>query len=219
MLNFTHLTFQIADNTLVHQATGQVLPHDFILLTGQSGSGKSLLLKLLATLLPKSAGDIQLNAESLSQVTPPMWRSKVAYVTQMGEMIEGSVLDNLTLPFSFKFYQQQTFKLDWHLHYLAQLGKSDTFLQQDSRVLSGGEKQLVNLLRTLQLQPAILLLDEPTASLDDITTRQVETLITTWYQDHSTAAVVWISHEPNQIERLLAFGAKHWRMADGVLQC
>ena len=219
MLNFNQLTFQIADKILIHQAAGQVLPHDFILLTGQSGRGKSLLLKLLASLLPISSGHMTLNDKTLQQLTPAVWRSQVAYLAQMGEMIEGTVLDNLKLPFLLKFHQNQTFNLDWHLQHLAQLGKSDNFLQQDSRVLSGGEKQLVNLLRTLQLQPAVLLLDEPTASLDNTTTHQVETFITHWYNTHPAATVVWISHEPTQIQRLLDFGTRHWQMSQGQLQC
>lgn len=219
MLTFEQLTFQVDDKILVNQANGQILPHDFIVLTGQSGSGKSLLLKLLASLLPKSGGEILYKDKTLQQLIPSMWRSQVAYVAQMGEMVEGTVLDNLKLPFSLKFYQNQTFNLDWYLNHLQQLGKSNAFLQQDSRLLSGGEKQLVNLLRTLQLQPTILLLDEPTAPLDDVTTHQVESLITTWYQANPQVSLVWISHEPTQIERLREHETRHWQMTQGQLQC
>ena len=164
-----------------------------------------------------SAGHITLNGKNLTDLTPATWRSQVAYIAQLSEMIEGSVLDNLTLPFSFALYKDKKLDVSWHEQHLVNLGKSPQFLQQDSRSLSGGEKQLVNLLRTLQLHPTILLLDEPTASLDATTTQQVETLINHWYQSTPNATVVWISHEPTQIQRLLAIGTSHWTMANGQL--
>ena len=164
-----------------------------------------------------SAGHITLNGKNLTDLMPAIWRSQVAYIAQLSEMIEGSVLDNLALPFSFALYKDKKLDVSWHEQELVNLGKSPQFLQQDSRSLSGGEKQLVNLLRTLQLHPSILLLDEPTASLDTTTTHQVETLINHWYQSTPNASVVWISHEPTQIQRLLAIGTSHWTMADGQL--
>lgn len=219
MLKFHQLSYQVDNQTLVHQVTGQILPHDFVVLTGQSGSGKSLLLKLLASLLPATTGTISLDGNTLTELTPAVWRSQVAYLAQLGEMVEGTVLDNLTLPFSLKFYRHHEFNIEWYLAKLAKLGKSEAFLSQNSQTLSGGEKQLVNLLRTLQLHPNILLLDEPTASLDSTTTQQVETLISDWYHTNPTASVVWISHEPTQIERLRPFATQHWQMLKGELQC
>ena len=217
MLQFDQLSYQIDNRTLVNHVSGEIHDHDFIVITGQSGSGKSLLLKLLSSLLPMSAGHITLNGKNLTDLTPAIWRSQVAYIAQLSEMIEGSVLDNLALPFSFALYKDKKLDVSWHEQHLVNLGKSPQFLQQDSRSLSGGEKQLVNLLRTLQLHPTILLLDEPTASLDTTTTHQVETLINHWYQSTPNASVVWISHEPTQIQRLLAIGTSHWTMANGQL--
>lgn len=217
MLQFRQLSYQVNDRLLVNNVTGQINAHAFIVITGQSGSGKSLLLKLLSSLLPMSLGDITLHGKQLQALTPAVWRSQVAYLAQSGEMIEGSVLDNLRLPFRFGYYRHTQFDRAWHERQLSQFGKSAQFLQQDSRSLSGGEKQLVNLLRTLQLNPPIVLFDEPTASLDPTTTYHVELLIQTWYQSNTNATVVWVSHEPTQIQRLLDGGAIQWRMSNGEL--
>lgn len=217
MLQFRHLSYQVNDRLLVNNVTGQINAHAFVVITGPSGSGKSLLLKLLSSLLPVSHGDITLQGTQLQTLTPAVWRSQVAYLAQSGEMIEGSVLDNLRLPFSFGYHRHAQFDRAWLERQLSQFGKSTQFLQQDSGNLSGGEKQLVNLLRTLQLNPAIVLFDEPTASLDPTTTHHVELFIQNWYQSNPYAAVVWVSHEPTQIQRLLDIGAIHWRMAEGKL--
>lgn len=217
MLQFSQLSYQIDDRILVNHITGQINDHEFIVMTGQSGSGKSLLLKLLASLLPISQGQITLNGKSMNELTPAVWRSQVAYIAQMGEMIEGSVLDNLNLPFTFDYYKSKQIDVAWNKQQLVSLGKTAQFLQQDSRNLSGGEKQLVNLLRTLQLNPLFILLDEPTASLDNTTTLKVEELIKQWYQTNPNVTVVWVSHEPTQIQRLLDDGAMHWVMANGQL--
>lgn len=217
MLQFRQLFYQVNNQILINNVSGQINAHAFIVLTGSSGSGKSLLLKLLSSLLPMSHGDITLHGKHLQELTPAAWRSQVAYLSQNGEMVEGSVLDNLRLPFSFEYARHAPFDRAWHEQQLRMLGKSSQFLQQDSRSLSGGEKQLVNLLRTLQLNPPIVLLDEPTASLDPTTTYHVETFIKNWHQSNPRATVVWVSHEPTQIQRLLDGGAIHWRMVNGAL--
>ena len=114
MLQFSQLSYQIDNRTLVNHVSGEIHDHDFIVITGQSGSGKSLLLKLLASLLPISAGHITLNGKNLTDLTPAIWRSQVAYIAQLSEMIEGSVLDNLALPFSFTLYKDKEIDVSWH---------------------------------------------------------------------------------------------------------
>src|SRR5262249_906755 len=83
------------------------------------------------------------------------------------------------------------------------LGREPGFLAKSSRDLSGGESQLVGLVRALQLDPAVLLLDEPTASLDPATTRAVEGLLEDWLDaDPSARALVWVSHDADQVRRM-----------------
>ena len=67
MLQFDQLSYQIDNRTLVNHVSAEIHDHDFIVITGQSGSGKSLLLKLLASLLPMSAGHITLNGKKFDR--------------------------------------------------------------------------------------------------------------------------------------------------------
>ncbi|NDD70211.1 MAG: ATP-binding cassette domain-containing protein, partial [Synechococcaceae bacterium WB9_4xC_028] len=73
-------------------------------------------------------------------------------------------------------------------------------LDWDAEQLSGGELQVLNLIRALQLEPAILLLDECSASLDHATTLALEALLEQWLQAGSRACVL-TSHDSGQIQR------------------
>ena len=85
---------------------------------------------------------------------------------------------------------------------LTHLGRDESFLDKPVGELSGGESQLVALLRAVQLDPKVLLLDEPTASLDAEATAAVETLVADWQAESAGArAVVWVSHDTGQAER------------------
>jgi putative ABC transport system ATP-binding protein len=109
----------------------------------------------------------------------------------------------LQLPFSLKANRGRRFDRERILALLAVLGRGPSFLEQSSRDLSRGEGQIVALLRALQLDPSVLLLDEPTASLDEGTARGIEKLIACWQSDEPTArALVWVSHDEGQSRRV-----------------
>ena len=194
MLQFDQLSYQIDNRTLVNHVSGEIHDHDFIVITGQSGSGKSLLLKLLASLLPMLAGNITLNGKNLTDLTPAIWRSQVAYIAQLSEMIEGSVLDNLSLPFSFALYKDKKLDVSWHEQRLVNLGKSPQFLQQDSRSLSGGEKQRVAVARALINKPSVILADEPSGSLDSKNKEELHRLLFD-LRDNFNQTILIVTHD------------------------
>lgn len=129
------------------------------------------------------------------------WRAMVMLVAQRCAVTPGTVEDNLRLPLQWRQHRhhanwQRTTIVTW----LETLGRSSDFLAWDAEQLSGGEQQVLNLLRALQLQPVLLLLDECTASLDPSTCRAMETLLQHWLSE-AARACVFTSHDPDQIER------------------
>ena len=177
---------------------------DKVAITGSSGSGKSVFLRTLALLDAPNAGELLWQHQAVGNTRIPLYRSRVCYIAQRPALLEGSVEDNLRFPYSLKTLKAQTFDLDKVKDFLRQTGKPESFLQKNAGDLSGGEAQVVSLIRAIQLDPEVLLLDEPTAALDPLSSRDVETLVNTWFDtgQTSTRAYVWVSHDHDQAQRM-----------------
>ncbi len=169
-------------------------------LVGPSGSGKTLLLRQLALLDPLPCGRIELEGRSPAFWTAPVYRSKVALVAQRPVTLPGTVEENLRKALQFACHRERAFHRERVGNWLGFLGREKGFLHQEADHLSGGEGQLLALLRSLQMDPTILLLDEPTASLDGPTTTRVEALLGLWLEGGERACVV-TSHDDAQIRR------------------
>lgn len=215
------------ERVLIHGVSGKLLSGQVTVLTGASGSGKSVLLRVLAGLLPMSSGDVRLQSEddsnrsmyhkinkSIHDSEPTEWRSQVSLLAQHPQLLEGRVIDNLQMPYQLQAHQHRRFDIDWHIAQLAQLERSTDFLYQEAAHLSGGERQLVNTLRLLQLSPQVLLLDEPTAALDSDTSAQLVQLLINWLLADSQRALLWVTHDTQDI---MPLADRHWHMQAGVL--
>ena len=212
----------INNRALISGASGILLAGQVTVLTGASGSGKSVLLRVLAGLLPMTTGDVWLQSDaqnrdtrdSIHEIAPMHWRSQVALLAQQPQLLEGSVIDNLQLPYRLASHQQKHFNIDWHIEQLEHLERTPDFLQQDANTLSGGERQLVNTLRLLQLNPQVLLLDEPTAALDVDTSAKLVHLLINWLRREPTRTLLWVTHDTQDI---MPLADKHWHMDAGIL--
>jgi ABC-type iron transport system FetAB ATPase subunit len=156
-----------------------------VCLAGESGSGKSLLLRALADLDPHT-GKIMLDSEEQQVIAAPVWRRQVAYLAAESHWWLPAVSDH------FPYAGQLDF---------TRLGFVNEVQSWPVARLSSGEKQRLALLRALQFRPRVLLLDEITANVDPGNTLRVEALVKD-YLAAEQAAAIWVSHEPEQIRRI-----------------
>lgn len=156
-----------------------------ITLSGPSGSGKSLLLRAIADLDPH-AGQAWCDGIAQSDLSGPAWRQRVGLLPAESAWWNDRVSDHFKL-------------LDPGM--LAQLDLPTACGDWQVNRLSSGERQRLSLLRLLANRPHVLLLDEPTANLDQANIERAESLIERWRREHATA-VLWVSHDKAQQRRV-----------------
>jgi putative ABC transport system ATP-binding protein len=193
------------DSWLIREVNMSVHFGDRVGIVGSSGAGKTVLLRALAMLDPIDAGEILWNGRPVHGDAVPGYRKQVIYLHQRPALYEGSVEDNLRYPFTLEGHRSNAFDRSRVVDLLAALGRDAGFLAKSSRDLSGGEAQIVALIRAIQLEPSVLLLDEPTASLDPGTAQALEAVINRWLTAKTgERALVWVSHDREQTLRMTA---------------
>ncbi|WP_029897216.1 ABC transporter ATP-binding protein [Desulfohalovibrio reitneri] len=140
---------------------------DFTLIKGPSGSGKSTFLRLLCRLEDPAEGTIRFQGAPIQGMEPARLRREMAFIQQTPTVVEGSVRDNLLLPFSFAANSRAERPSDRVLNeWLARFRLEGVGLGDRAATLSVGQKQRVCIIRALLLGPAAVLMDEPTSALD-----------------------------------------------------
>ncbi len=177
-----------------------------VILEGASGSGKSTLLRCIVYLEKPAGGAVYWSGEEVGEDNIRRFRRHVVYVHQTPVAIAPTVEENLAFP--RQMAQQLDDSTDRGMTEEEQrelldhfgLGAVDWTRRFDE--LSVGEQQRVALVRCLSVRPDVLLLDEPTASLDEENARLVEACIDSILAEDGPRAVVWISHNEKQRDRL-----------------
>ena len=165
----------------------RVAPGERLALIGANGSGKSTLLRVLHGLIGPSAGSV-LRDTAMRQ----------AMLFQRPYMLRTSALNNIALALWIRGDRWRRAREQARLA-LARVGLGEV-AQRNARALSGGQQQRLALARAWSLEPDVLLLDEPTASLDPHAKREVEALMAQFAQAGMT--LVFASHNLGQVKRL-----------------
>ncbi|MGI9416917.1 MAG: ATP-binding cassette domain-containing protein [Geminicoccaceae bacterium] len=158
---------------------------------GPNGAGKSLLLRLLHGLIPPTSGEIDWGGMPLS----PAIRQRQGMVFQRPVLLRRSVAANLDFALGLREGGSAA-ERDALLDRVGLLGQAG----QPARLLSGGEQQRLALIRALALEPDVLFLDEPTASLDPASVLTIEEVVRSAVR--SGTKVIFVTHDLNQARRL-----------------
>lgn len=154
----------------------RVEPGESVAIVGRSGCGKTTLLKILASLLPASEGEVRVDDKPLAQFGLARWRSMIGVVMQDDLLFAGSVADNIC------FFAEKP-----DLHHIEECARLaslhdeieampmgyHTLVGDMGTALSGGQKQRLMLARALYRRPCVLLLDEATSQLDVATEKAI----------------------------------------------
>lgn len=185
---------------LLRDVSLSILTGERIAVRGRSGSGKTLLLRAIAQ-LDACQGEIVWQDRVVQPELIPAYRKDVIYLQQNASAGETTVEATLREPLAWRVHQDREFDREKSEQLLVELGRSEDFLQAESQTLSGGELQIVALVRALLLEPSILLLDEPTSALDQQTAFQVEQLLAAWVGAEPSRAYLWVTHDQEQSVR------------------
>ncbi|MBE5682966.1 iron efflux ABC transporter ATP-binding subunit FetA [Pantoea agglomerans] len=197
LLDVKDVAFSVGDRQLLKPVSLQLYQGDCVLLTGPSGSGKSTFLKILASLITPTSGQLFFRNSEVTTLKAEAYRQQVSYCFQTPQLFGQTVYDNLALPWQIRRQKPQRDKL---VAALESVNLSPEMLNKPVEQLSGGEKQRVGLLRNLQFMPEVLLLDEVTSALDEENRLSVLSLINRISAEEKVA-VVRISHDVNDIQQ------------------
>lgn len=202
MLRASSLSRRSAAGTvLLADVTLEVGPGERLALVGPSGAGKSVLLRALALLDPLDGGTVTWNGVEPAGDRIPRFRRRVHYLQQTPLVTDDRVDAQLALPWSFASARGAEFDRDRAASLLKSTGRSPAFLERRGTNLSGGESQLVALVRALLLDCSLLMLDEPTAAMDGVTKTAAEGLLVEWIESDPERAWIWVSHDEAQLAR------------------
>lgn len=170
-----------------------------VAILGKIGSGKSTLLRVLARLFTPSAGQIFADGLDVTQIDPADWRKHVGFVSQDPRLFYGSLRENIMI--GTPDATSKEFLRVLKLTGLDQIAAKHPMginlpIGEMGEGLSGGQRQLVSLARSLIARPAVLLLDEPTSSMDMQTENKFIEHLKTATDDQT---LVVVTHRPSML--------------------
>jgi len=203
VVRIKHLKKAFADNQVLKDVNLDIPKGENAVIIGQSGIGKSVLIKCMVRLIEPDAGRVEILGRDVTHMQEDSLnaiRKKIGFLFQGNALYDSmSVRENLEFPLIRNNMARTKKELEYKvLHALDNVSLRHTIDMMPSE-LSGGMKKRIGLARTLILQPEIILYDEPTTGLDPITSKEISKLIIDLQQQYHTTSII-ITHDITCVE-------------------
>jgi ATP-binding cassette subfamily B protein len=204
LLELDQVSFRYPGRTQILKGLSfQLEPGAHLALFAPVGKGKSTLVDLIQRFYDPESGAIRLKGQDARQTSVKTWRKALGVVNQKEKIFNSTVFDNIVLSSDPK-EQERIAKVGeslglWNLFQTLPQGAM-TLCGEDGRNLSGGQRQLVGIVRALVREPQLLILDEATAAMDWELEEQLISLIRNYLQERQ-AGLLMITHQPTLAAR------------------
>ena len=206
------------DNHVLRGVDLQVARGENVVVLGRSGTGKSVLIKIICGLLTQDEGSVIVlgnDVKNLSNRKLEELRLKVGFSFQLSALYDSmTVRENIAFPLKRNFThlgrKEVDKRVDSVLNAVSLIKSKDQYPAE----LSGGQKKRIGIARTLVLRPEIMLYDEPTAGLDPISSIEINSLIHNIKEEFKVSAII-ITHD---LVCAKTTGDRLVMMFDGVVQ-
>lgn len=185
--------------TAIKNLTLKIPRNQIFTLIGPNGSGKTTLLKILAFLEKPTKGTVTFNGEPVNEGNLDRLRLHSTMVFQKTALFDTTVAKNIAYGLKFRGFSKN--EIDEKLRSVLKIVKLERYEKRRAKRLSGGEQQRVSLARAIALGTELLLLDEPTANLDQKNMSIIEAAISQIVQERNTT-IVLATHNMLQMKTL-----------------
>ncbi len=177
-----------------------------IAILGRNGAGKSTLLQVLSGMLEPKNGVVSLDDVSMSHIDPADVRRDIGFMSQNSCLFHGSIRENLMLgaPMATDEDLLKVLNMTGAAEFVRKIPTGlDYVIAEGGIGLSGGQRQSLLLARTLLRNPYIVLLDEPTASLDDVTEKHLLKSLSSWMKGKTMIVATHKMSIVNMVDRII----------------
>jgi len=198
VISIRDLKKSFGEVTVLNGVDVDVFKGENLVVLGKSGTGKSVLIKIIVGLLKPDSGEVkvlgkeveQLNEKELSKL-----RSKIGFSFQSSALYDSmTVKENLAFPLVRNKRNLTSKEVNEAIEKVLEDIGLPQVINQLPAELSGGQRKRIGIARTLILQPEVMLYDEPTAGLDPITSVEINNLINEVQQQYNTSSII-ITHD------------------------
>ena len=201
---FQHVSKSFGSRQVLRDISFEVAAGEALCILGRSGTGKSVTLKLIISLLKPDDGKIWIEQDEIThfdELKLSQVRRKMGFLFQDAALFDSMTLyENLALPMfrlTGKSSEEIEFVIDRVLHQVGLAGEKKKMPSE----LSGGMRKRAGLARALVLEPRILLADEPSSGLDRITASEIDDLLLRQKAVHNTTVIV-VTHDVRGARRV-----------------